>query len=106
MRARIDVACAFEESNEQVDSFLRERRRDDMQLEHGLEQDDDSKIGRAVRGTCSYRSRCLLPRRLRSPSVLIATCYSCVLVDRFVHLSTSVTFDVREVVLNARNEID
>lgn len=110
VRAEVDVACVFEESNEQRDSFLWGRRRDDMQLEHGPDRDDDSKIGRAVKETCSCRTddvTCSVPRRPRLPSVLVATCFSRVpLVDRFEHPSSPVTSGDREVTWNARNEID
>lgn len=81
-----------------------------MQLEHGPDRDNDSKIGRAVKETCSRRTddvTCSVPRRPRLPSVLVATCFSRVtLVDRFEDPSSPVTSGDREVTWNARNEID
>lgn len=81
-----------------------------MQLEHGLDRDDDNKIGRAVRKTCSYHcltcSSIHFSWKLRLPSALLTCSKSVLFVDRFEHSSSPVTFDDRQVPSNARNDND
>ena len=79
-----------------------------MQLEHGPDRDDRSKIGGAVRGTWSYRSydatrSIVSPWGPRLPSILTAlTCTSrAPSVDGFEHPSS-----LARSLRNARNQTD
>lgn len=82
-----------------------------MQLEHGLERDDDRKIGRPVRGTGQHRSHAtrtttiLIARGLRLPSVFDATWFSRVprlVNNRCEHPTSPVTFQDRDGVKRAK----